>query len=298
MRLKGIYAGRPALFQLLTLLLFMLVGAILSTLVGSGIQWLTYGLHGDITGHPGSMRLLQLTSALGTFLLPSLCTAWTCSERPEEYLSIRKVSDARLWPLVFASVILLSPTMSLLSLLNEQMQLPAFMAPAEEWMRAQEELMKQLTEILIGNGDASTLVANLIVVAVAAGVTEEFLFRGTLQRIIGRWTDNPHVIIWSAAILFSAFHLQFYGFLPRMVLGAYFGYLLFWSRSIWIPVFAHFANNALAVIAMSDSQLKDSEFVTGDIPREDLLQFGLVAAFTLILFISVNRQLIKRTKGL
>lgn len=298
MRLKGIYAGRPALFQLLTLLLFMLVGAILSTLIGTGIQWLTYGLHGDITRHPGSMRLLQLISALGTFLLPTLLTAWTCSERPEEYLSIRKVSDARLWPLVFACVVLLSPTISLLSLLNEQMRLPAFMAPVEEWMRAQEELMKQMTEILIGNGNASTLVANLIVVAVAAGVNEEFLFRGALQRIIGRWTDNPHVIIWSAAILFSAFHLQFYGFLPRMVLGAYFGYLLFWSRSIWIPVFAHFTNNALAVIAMSDSRLKDSEFVTGDIPREDLLQFSLVAAFTLILFISVNLKLIKRTKGL
>lgn len=298
MRLKGIYAGRPALFQLLTLLLFMLVGAILSTLIGTGIQWFTYGLHGDITRHPGSMRLLQLISALGTFLLPTLLTAWTCSERPEEYLSIRKVSDARLWPLVFACVVLLSPTISLLSLLNEQMRLPAFMAPVEEWMRAQEELMKQMTEILIGNGNASTLVANLIVVAVAAGVNEEFLFRGALQRIIGRWTDNPHVIIWSAAILFSAFHLQFYGFLPRMVLGAYFGYLLFWSRSIWIPVFAHFTNNALAVIAMSDSRLKDSEFVTGDIPREDLLQFSLVAAFTLILFISVNLKLIKRTKGL
>lgn len=298
MRLKGIYAGRPALFQLLTLLLFMLVGAILSTLIGTGIQWLTYGLHGDITRHPGSMRLLQLISALGTFLLPTLLTAWTCSERPEEYLSIRKVSDARLWPLVFACVVLLSPTISLLSLLNEQMRLPAFMAPVEEWMRAQEELMKQMTEILIGNGNASTLVANLIVVAVAAGVNEEFLFRGALQRIIGRWTDNPHVIIWSAAILFSAFHLQFYGFLPRMVLGAYFGYLLFWSRSIWIPVFAHFTNNALAVIAMSDSRLKDSEFVTGDIPREDLLQFSLVAAFTLILFISVNLKLIKKTKGL
>ena len=89
--------------------------------------------------------------------------------------------------------------------------------------------------------------------------------------MIGKWTSNPHTIIWIAAILFSAFHLQFYGFLPRMILGAYFGYLLYWSKSIWIPVFAHFVNNAFAVIGMSDSRLKDNEFVTGDIPAEHLL---------------------------
>ena len=76
-----------------------------------------------------------------------------------------------------------------------------------------------------------------------------------------------------------------------MILGAYFGYLLYWSKSIWIPVFAHFVNNAFAVIGMSDSRLKDNEFITGDIPAEHLLDFCLIGALSFLLFILVNRRL-------
>ena len=50
-------------------------------------------------------------------------------------------------------------------------------------------------------------------------------------------------------MLFSAMHMQFFGFFPRMLLGALFGYLLVWTGSLWVPVFAHFFNNASAVIA-------------------------------------------------
>ncbi len=54
--------------------------------------------------------------------------------------------------------------------------------------------------------------------------------------------------IWVSAILFSALHMQFYGFFPRMLLGAFFGYLLLWSGSLWLPIIAHFVNNCVAVI--------------------------------------------------
>ena len=127
--------------------------------------------------------------------------------------------------------------------------------------------------------------------AVAAGITEEFLFRGALQRIIGKWTYNHHIIIWSAAIIFSTFHMQFFGFLPRMLLGAYFGYLLYWTRNIWIPVFAHFVNNAIAVISMSDASLKDNEFITGDISTQNLLPYTIVAIVALFFFVRCCRKL-------
>ena len=93
------------------------------------------------------------------------------------------------------------------------------------------------------------------------------------------------------AILFSAFHLQFYGFLPRMLLGAYFGYLLYWSRNIWIPVFAHFVNNAFAVISMSDIHLRENEFITGDISNANLLPYSALAVVTLVLFFLCTRHI-------
>jgi len=112
-----------------------------------------------------------------------------------------------------------------------------------------------------------------------------------LQRVIGKWTRNHHIIIWSAAILFSAFHMQFFGFLPRMLLGAYFGYLLYWTRNIWIPVFAHFVNNAFAVISMSDASLKDNEFITGDISTQNLLPYTIVAIVALFFFVRCCQKL-------
>ena len=271
MRIKGIYATRPAIIQLLILLLFLLAGAILSSIISTGLLLATHGLQADITQDANLMRLIQFISAICTFLLPSIAMAWICSDNPCHYLSVKKITDGRIWILTLVCVFLFSPVINLLGLLNKQMELPAFMAPIEEWMRAQETLAEQLTTILLSSDSVWVILANLIV--------------------IGKWTSNPHTIIWVAAILFSAFHLQFYGFLPRMILGAYFGYLLYWSKSIWIPVFAHFVNNAFAVIGMSDSRLKDNEFITGDIPAEHLLDFCLIAALSFLLFIQVNRRL-------
>ncbi len=292
--LKGIYAGKPALFQLLLLLVSLLLGAIFSSLIGTGIFFMLHGTAGNIMHYPGMMRMMQLISAIGTFLFPALAVAWLCSPDPEAYLCIKRKTDTKILLLVLASMILMSPTVTLTALLNKQMVLPSFMAPVEAWMQTQEALAEQLTNTLLAGDGLLTFLSNLVVMALMAGITEEFLFRGALQRIIGQWTANHHIVIWSAAILFSAFHLQFYGFLPRMLLGAYFGYLLYWSRNIWIPVFAHFANNAFAVIGMSDNRLKENEFITGDISNANLLPYSALAVITLLLFI-VCVQRIRKT---
>ena len=291
MFLKGIYAGKPAIFQLTVLLLLILAGAIFSSLIAMGLFYMIYGLHADITQYSDMMRLLQLISALGTFLFPALALAWLCSYNPKEYLSIGKMPKGHILLLTFLSIFLITPSISLTGILNKQMELPSFMEPIENWMRLQEETAEQLTLKLLAGRGIITLFFNLIVIAVAAGITEEFLFRGALQRIIGKWTYNHHIIIWSAAIIFSPFHMQFFGFLPRMLLGAYFGYLLYWTRNIWIPVFAHFVNNAIAVISMSDAKLKDNEFITGDISTQNLLPYTIVAIVALFFFVRCCQKL-------
>lgn len=296
MRLKGIYAGKPALFQLLLLLLCLLFGAILSSLIGTGIFFTFHGISGNLSQYPGMMRMMQFVSAVGTFLFPALAVAWLCSHDPADYLCIKRNTDNRILPLVLVSMVLMSPTTTLTALLNKQMVLPSFMAPIENWMQTQEALAEQLTNTLLAGDGLLIVLSNLLVMAVMAGITEEFLFRGALQRIIGQWTTNHHIVIWSAAIIFSAFHLQFYGFLPRMLLGAYFGYLLYWSRNIWVPVFAHFVNNAFAVIGMSDSRLKENEFISGDISNANLLPYSALAVITLLLFIVCVQHIRKLSK--
>ena len=103
-------------------------------------------------------------------------------------------------------------------------------------------------------------------------------------------------VIWITAILFSAFHLQFYGFVPRMLLGAYFGYLLLWSKNIWLPICAHFFNNALTVTFMSSGTFRESDFVTGNLENEHLLPYAIFAIITGFLFLLTNRTLKKVSK--
>lgn len=294
MTYAGLYAGRSALFQLFILLVLMLCGALLSSFIGMGVL---YGQEANGNDYPDLLRLLQFISAIGTFLLPSLGLAWLCSRQTRNYLYYGKRPDIQSLSYTFASMLLLSPAINLVALLNRQMKLPEFLAPIEHWMRTQEALAEKLTETMLSGDDILTLLTNLIVIAVTAGITEEFLFRGALQRIISRWTPNHHIIIWTAAFLFSAFHMQFFGFVPRLLLGAYFGYLLYWSKNIWIPVFAHFTNNAIAVIGMSSSQLKDNEYITGDIPGQELLPYSVLALVALFGFYLIAVRLKKQLAG-
>ena len=292
MKTKGIFAHRSALSQLFMLLSFVLLGAVVSTMISSLLLFSFHGLTVDfnLAQHPEVLRVSQLISAIWSFLLPSFALAWFCSDNISDYLSLKRLSNREVWLITFLSILLISPSITLVGALNGAMTLPDFMAPIEEWMRSREDMAEKFTQIILSGNGFATLLANLVVVAAAAGLTEEFLFRGALQRVIGKVTTNPHTAIWLTAILFSAFHLQFYGFVPRMLLGAYLGYLLYWSKSIWLPVFAHFTNNSIAVIG-NYSSWKDREFISGEIQPDHYLTFGLVAIITLGVFIAINQHL-------
>jgi membrane protease YdiL (CAAX protease family) len=171
------------------------------------------------------------------------------------------------------------------------MKLPVFMERIETWMQGMEASAEKVTNLLLSGTDGFSIAMNLFVVAIMAAVTEEFLFRGVFQRIIGKWTVKPQVIIWTVAVIFSAVHLQFYGFIPRLLMGAYFGYLIYWSKNIWLPVLAHFTNNAVAVIGMSTGKLKDQVFITGDIPESEIILYTIPALISFGLFLLCVKRL-------
>lgn len=291
MKTAGYLAGQPAGLQLLALLLFILGGSILSSLLGMGIFFSIYGTNAKIENYPDMLRLLQFITALGTMLVPALLTAWLYSTNFKIFLSLGKWIKRNEFFFIFANIVLIIPTITLLSWLNEKLTLPQWAAPMEIWMREHEELAQDFTEKLINGGGICPYLSNILVIALTAAISEEFLFRGTLQRIISKWTNNIHMVIWITAILFSAFHLQFYGFIPRMVLGAYFGYLLLWSKNIWLPVCAHFFNNAISVTFMSNKTLSKMELVTGDLKEGHIFLYLFLAIATASLFIWLNQVL-------
>ena len=174
MYLKGIYADKSALFQLYILLLLVLGGLILASFITSIPLLLLQGIDGSQKGiafDPSLMRISQFISAVGTFLLPACFFAWLCSNQPKRYLSIGKLPTLEVLALTFLSMLLINPAISLTGLLNQQMELPSFMEGIEHWMRTREDEAERLTLLLLSEKGIGALLANLLVVALTAGIT-------------------------------------------------------------------------------------------------------------------------------
>lgn len=191
------------------------------------------------------MKWLQLLQSVATFLLPALAGAYLWSNTPMQWLHLNKKPS---WQEALAAVVVMLlaiPGINLLSAWNQQMVLPEWMSGIEQWMRMQEDAAAQLTEQFLRVDTVGGLLVNIGLMALLPAVGEELTFRGVVQ---GMFTRNKHVAIWATAAIFSFVHMQFYGFLPRMLLGAMFGYMLWWTGSLWAPMLMHFVNNCAAVV--------------------------------------------------
>ena len=200
------------------------------------------------------LKWVQLIQTAALFLLPPLLMAFLWTKQPLEWLKLK--SETRgygLWAIFLMLMAL--PAINLVGYFNQQMSLPAFLEPLEQWMKTAEANAAHLTEQFLSVTTFDGLIINILLMALLPAVAEELTFRGVLQNLfevkdetLKKKGNRVHIAIWCSAILFSAIHMQFYGFLPRMLMGALFGYALVWTGSLWIPILMHFTNNAMAVI--------------------------------------------------
>lgn len=192
-------------------------------------------------------KLLLFLQHIGLFILPPLVFAQLVSARVSQYLYLVKPVKKIHWLWAILAMVLAMLPINLLVEWNAGLRLPEALRWLEEIIQSAEQQAELLTEALLKDVSPLALGVNLTLIAVVPAIGEELMFRGAIQRILSQWTRNHHLGIWISAFLFSAIHFQFYGFLPRMALGALFGYMLVWSGSIWLPILAHFINNASAI---------------------------------------------------
>lgn len=194
--------------------------------------------------------VLQAVGHLFTFLLPALFYWKIVERKPASAFCLQSRDSYRdLVPIFFLTIVLM-PFTGLVAEWNESMILPDSLSGIEEWMKNSESTLARLTEFLLSFRNIPELVIAVFVIAVIPAIGEEVLFRGILQRKLAEHWANVHLGIWVSAFLFSAIHFQFYGFLPRLFLGAMFGYLYFWTGRLSMAIFAHFINNAVTVLMM------------------------------------------------
>lgn len=159
---------------------------------------------------------------------------------------------------------------------NSNLILPEFLSDFENYIRAKEDLLAKLTEFLTDFKTFDKFLLTFLVIAIIPAVGEEYLFRGLIQTFLEKNIKNPHIAIILTGILFSAFHFQFYGFLPRAALGILFGYLFYYSGNLIYPIVAHFINNGLTIIMV---YMFNTEVITYDIEQAETPSLLIISLF-------------------
>lgn len=284
--MKPIIATESGKARIFYLFLFSFVGMFLA---GGIMQFLTlvFGF-GDFS-NAWFIRLNSFLQSLLMFFFPAYCVAGMSEAGPSRFLCLQK--SAKLSSAIGFSVLIFVVAMPMVSFLmqwNQQIHLPESLKSIEQWMRQMEDAAAATTEILLEEKSVWVLMANLLLIGAFAALSEEFFFRGVLQQSLAEMINNKHAAVWITAILFSAMHLQFFSFLPRLVLGVLLGYLFLYGRNLWIPVAAHFFNNAFTILTTfffgETNFMRQMENQSLTFPFGCLAATSLIITFLLLLF--------------
>lgn len=228
---------------------------------------------GNHPGARGAVMLFQALTHLLGFTVAPLIFLYLRGYHIPRYLSYKAYLPLGLLLLSGLLFVLIMPANSVLIEWNANLQLPEFMRGFEGWAKEKEESIRELTQYLARFTTLPELLVGILVFALIPAVGEEIVFRGIVQRNLITWTRNVHVGIWIAAFIFGAIHVQFYGLIPRMVLGALFGYLYVWSGRIMVPIVGHFVNNGFTVLAL---YLRENRLMDYDIESVEALPIQVV----------------------
>ena len=250
---KSISPAGKLLFLLVLVLLLGLATALTGLLLGEWLLGIDMVKLAEVLAGPQNKaeinfgKLYQLINQFGIFIFPVLVYGFFVSTSTKDYLKLRK---PKLISVLVSSMMVFTvlPFINYLSSLNEQMVLPHFLSGIEDWMKSKELQASLLTENFLKTSTIKGLLLNILIVAILPAIGEELLFRGVIQRLMQEITKNVHWGVIISAMVFSAFHIQFYGFLPRFMLGLMLGYMFVFTGSLWVPIVAHFINNLASVL--------------------------------------------------
>ncbi len=256
---KGLFSEATPFTQLILTVFAMIACNLLLSFIGILFAPLFFDISlpdimkmmqtGEIGKNLDLMRYFQTIQGISLFIIPALFLGYLFSGSAAEYFGFRRIAPAGRFGLAFLIMLTAIPFMTLRASLNDMIVFPESLSWLEEKLRNAENAAAETTKLFLGTNTIGGMLFNLFMMAGLAALSEELIFRGVVQKIFIRWTGNIHAGIIIAGFLFSMMHLQFYGFFPRWLLGVMFGYLFVWTGSIWVPVFAHFVNNALIVVA-------------------------------------------------
>ena len=226
------------------------------------------------------LRGMLVVQFFALYIIPVFLFARFCDPKPTQYLGLTSAKPLYII-LGVAALIVALPFVDWTGTINQNL-IPET-TTIGKWMKASEESAAKQIGFMLKRNTVQDLFLNLVLVAVFAGIGEELLFRGVLQRLFIKLFKNPWAGILVTAFIFSAIHLQFYGFIPRFILGILLGLIYWYSGSLWPAIIAHFAYDAFAVVMIwFNPALADQESVTVSLGNKSIL-----AAISLALIIGI-----------
>jgi membrane protease YdiL (CAAX protease family) len=219
------------------------------------------------------------------FLLPAFLFVYLFGKEDVKGLLISYKPGPWLWiaPLL---ILVSSGCIDLAGMLNEAL-IPADSDLART-LRPKEDQAERLTAIILSSTSAWAIATTIFSVAIVPAICEELVFRGVAMPLLHKVFKNVHVSVWVSAAMFSFIHFQFYGFIPRMLLGGLLGYMVIWSGSLWSSIAAHLTNNLVAIVVFhANGQSLKSEDV-------GLTQQLTIGAISIVLFITIIYWVKKR----
>ena len=229
-----------------------------------------------IPNGPQSLLLAQGGGMfLGFIILPLIYVYFMKPSLKDIFKGMNGKKTASVFVFSILAILFCGPFISALQGWNQAMPLPSGL---EKVLKTMEETAKVVTELLVYQPTWSGFLLAAIVIGIIPAIAEELVFRGIMQKELKEENWNPHVIIWVTAIVFSAIHLQFYGFFPRLLLGAMMGYMAWWTNSLSAPMIFHCINNLSTLIAFNLYKYKN----LGPDPEQTSFSWYTVLASALI----------------
>lgn len=196
-----------------------------------------------------ALKMNQALISVAIFIIPAYLFAKSLNQNPVRFLQINKRSFSFYYLIIPLLIILAIPISSWLLEVNKSISFPENFKNIEIYLRGDESFAKLQTEAFVYANGVSMLLFNIIIVAVIPAITEEVFFRGCLQNFVRQCFYNIHISILFSAIIFSAIHGDFLGFLPRFMFGVVLGYAFAYSGNLWVSILGHFLNNSITLIA-------------------------------------------------
>ena len=194
------------------------------------------------------MKILQSVFQLLIFLLPSTYFLYFNKINISDYWGLRKRQNFLTILSVTLLLLFAAPVVNWLTDINSKINFPENWSSISNWLNSREAETKELTDKFLNTSSYWSLIGNIFVMALIPAICEESLFRGCIQKILTDSMKSYHIAIIITAIIFSAVHLEFSGFIPRIYLGLILGYVFYYTGSIWMSSLIHFLNNLSAVI--------------------------------------------------